>query len=163
MTRLVTMSSPAHDCVLKLKQLLGSKVKTSEKEIAMRSHDVSYHSPHPPHAVVYVESEADIVSIVKTCNAFHIPVIAVGGASSLEGHIIPTKERGAVILDTSNMDRIVAIHEKDLDVVVEPGVGWITLRDELEPLGLFYPPDPGSAACIGGMCGTNCSGTLAWR
>jgi D-lactate dehydrogenase (cytochrome) len=30
-------------------------------------------------------------------------------------------------------------------------------------LSLVFPPDPGAAAALGGMCGTSCSGTLAWR
>ncbi|KAJ1557926.1 hypothetical protein HK405_014831 [Cladochytrium tenue] len=51
----------------------------------------------------------------------------------------------------------------DQDVVVQPGISWIALREALAPRGLFFPPDPGAAACIGGMCGTNCSGTLAYR
>ena len=30
-----------------------------------------------------------------------------------------------------------------MDVVVEPGVGWIELNEYLKPHGLFFPLDPG--------------------
>jgi D-lactate dehydrogenase (cytochrome) len=96
------------------------------------------------------------------CNRFKIPVIPLAGGTSIEGHTIPT-ERGGIVLDVSNMDKIIAIHEKDMDVVVQPGVGWMELREVLSEYGLFFPPDPGAAACIGGMAGCNCSGTLAFR
>lgn len=30
-----------------------------------------------------------------------------------------------------------------MDVVVEPGIGWMELNEFLEPYGLFFPLDPG--------------------
>ncbi|KAK8274318.1 hypothetical protein V6Z12_A11G071000 [Gossypium hirsutum] len=48
-----------------------------------------------------------------------------------------------------------------MDVVVEPGIGWMELNEYLEPYGLFFPLDPGPGATIGGMCATRCSGSLA--
>jgi len=48
-------------------------------------------------------------------------------------------------------------------VVVQPAVGWENLNAELSKEGLFFPPDPGPGAMIGGMVGTGCSGTNAYR
>lgn len=144
-----------------LNAALPGMVRTDKNELSRRSHDVSYHKPHEPLAVVSVKSEQHIVDALKLCNRFGVAVIATAGCTSLEGHIIPTKD--TLIVDTSDMDRIVELHKEDLDVVVEPGVNWMDLKEHLEPHGLFYPPDPGASGCIGGMCGTNCSGTLAWR
>jgi D-lactate dehydrogenase (cytochrome) len=61
------------------------------------------------------------------------------------------------------MDKIVELHKDDLDVVVQPAVGWEGLNAELAEHGLFFPPDPGPGAMIGGMVGTGCSGTNAYR
>lgn len=36
-----------------------------------------------------------------------------------------------------------ALHVDDMDVVVEPGIGWMELNEYLEPYGLFFPLDPG--------------------
>ena len=55
------------------------------------------------------------------------------------------------------------LHKDDLDVVVQPAVGWELLNEELAKEGLFFPPDPGPGAMIGGMVGTGCSGTNAYR
>ncbi|KAK9170222.1 hypothetical protein Syun_002362 [Stephania yunnanensis] len=56
---------------------------------------------------------------------------------------------------------IKALHVEDMDVVVEPGIGWMDLNEYLAPYGLFFPLDPGPGATIGGMCATRCSGSLA--
>ncbi|SPJ75657.1 related to D-lactate dehydrogenase, mitochondrial precursor [Fusarium torulosum] len=61
------------------------------------------------------------------------------------------------------MDKILALHKEDLDVVVQPAVGWQELNDQLAQDNLFFPPDPGPGAMIGGMVGTGCSGTNAYR
>lgn len=86
---------------------------------------------------------------------------AFSGGTSLEGHFAPT--RGGVCIDFSRMNQILAIHKGDLDAVVQPAVGWEHLNDVLEKDGLFFPPDPGPGAMIGGMVGTGCSGTNAAR
>lgn len=61
------------------------------------------------------------------------------------------------------MDKILALHEDDLDVVVQPSIGWMKLNEDIKSSGLFFPVDPGPSAMIGGMVGTNCSGTNAVR
>ncbi|KAL5040108.1 hypothetical protein BDV3_002504 [Batrachochytrium dendrobatidis] len=152
------------ECIAELKSLLGvDRIITTASELKRRSHDLSYHEHHAPHAVIVVESEHHVCLVLKTCNKYKVPVIAVAGATSLEGHTIPTITHGAIILDLTSMDKVMDVHAEDLDCVVQPGVGWVDLKEHLEPLGLFFPPDPGAAACVGGMCGTNCSGTFAWR
>lgn len=60
------------------------------------------------------------------------------------------------------MNKILKIHSEDLDVVVQPGVSYTELNEVLAPEGLFFPPDPGPGAMIGGMVGTGCSGTNAY-
>ncbi|RBQ77714.1 hypothetical protein FVER14953_05713 [Fusarium verticillioides] len=59
------------------------------------------------------------------------------------------------------MNNIVELNKYDLDCVVQPGIGWMDLNEELAGHGLFFPPDPGPGAMIGGMVGTGCSGTNA--
>jgi D-lactate dehydrogenase (cytochrome) len=46
---------------------------------------------------------------------------------------------------------------------VQPALGWEELNEQLAKEGLFFPPDPGPGAMIGGMVGTGCSGTNAYR
>ncbi|KAK7967891.1 putative D-lactate dehydrogenase (cytochrome) [Apiospora aurea] len=58
---------------------------------------------------------------------------------------------------------VLSLHKDDLDVVVQPAVGWELLNEQLAQDNLFFPPDPGPGAMIGGMIGTGCSGTNAYR
>ncbi|KAI8896481.1 hypothetical protein BC833DRAFT_622107 [Globomyces pollinis-pini] len=138
------------------------RVEFDQKTLESYAHGLSYHAPIQPEMVFRAFSEKDIVNCLTTCNKYSIPVVTVSGRSSLEGQTVPLS-KGVVILDTSYMDKVVAIHEEDLDCVVEPGCNWVELAAELKECGLFFPPDPGMAAMIGGMCGTNCSGSFAWR
>lgn len=61
------------------------------------------------------------------------------------------------------MDAILSVHEDDMDVVVQPSVQWMELNEKIKYTGLFFPVDPGPSAKIGGMVGTSCSGTNAFR
>lgn len=61
------------------------------------------------------------------------------------------------------MDKVLALHEDDMDVVVQPGIGWMDLNSRISSSGLFFAVDPGPSAMIGGMVGTSCSGTNAVR
>lgn len=63
----------------------------------------------------------------------------------------------------SRMNKVLAFHEDDMDVVVQPGVNWVDLNNSIANSGLFLPLDPGPSAHIGGMIATNCSGTNAMR
>lgn len=140
-------------------------ITTEPSELA--SHSGSEWSSHPslpgdrPFCVVRPASTEDVSEIMKICHRRRIPVTAYSGGTSLEGHFAAT--RGGICIDFSRMDKILKLHKDDLDVVVQPAVGWESLNEELADQGLFFPPDPGPGAMIGGMVGTGCSGTNAYR
>ncbi|KAM3366243.1 hypothetical protein ACQJBY_015609 [Aegilops geniculata] len=75
-----------------------------------------------------------------TCNKYKVPIVPYGGATSIEGHTLAP--HGGVCIDMSSMKKIKSLHVEDMDVVVEPGVGWIELNGYLKPHGLFFPLDP---------------------
>ncbi|CBF82616.1 FAD-binding oxidoreductase [Aspergillus nidulans FGSC A4] len=114
-----------------------------------------------PFLVLYPSSTEEVSRIMKVCHQRLIPVTPYSGGTSLEGHFAPT--RGGVCIDFGRMNRILALHKSDLDVVVQPALGWEELNEELAGEGLFFPPDPGPGAMIGGMVGTGCSGTNAYK
>ena len=114
-----------------------------------------------PFLVLYPSTTEEVSKLVKICHDRRIPVTAYSGGTSLEGHYSAT--RGGICIDFSRMDKILKLHKEDLDVVVQPALGWELLNEELAKEGLFFPPDPGPGAMIGGMVGTGCSGTNAYR
>ncbi|CEL06719.1 Putative D-lactate dehydrogenase (Cytochrome) [Aspergillus calidoustus] len=114
-----------------------------------------------PFLVLYPSTTEEVSRIMKVCHQRRIPVTPYSGGTSLEGHFAPT--RGGVCVDFRRMDRILELHRGDLDVVVQPALGWEELNEHLADEGLFFPPDPGPGAMIGGMVGTGCSGTNAYR
>ena len=126
--------------------------------------DWSTHRPKPDEksfCIVYPGSTEEVSEVMKICHQRKIPVVGYSGGTSLEGHFTPT--RNGISIDFGRMNNILKLHKDDMDVIVQPAVGWELLNEELAKDGLFFPPDPGPGAMIGGMVGTGCSGTNAYR
>jgi len=144
-----------------LKQRFGDRLTTTESVRREHSHSTTYLPAQLPDAVVFAEQASDVEEIVLVCAEHKVPVIAFGVGSSLEGHV--NAPGGGVSIDTSRMNRIVAVNADDLDCTVEPGVTREQLNAYLRDTGLFFPIDPGANAPIGGMTATRASGTNAVR
>src|SRR2546425_11789829 len=147
--------------VNELKALLGERVSTSA---AVREHhgkDESYFPYALPDAVVFAETTEEVRDIVNICRRHPVPMIPFGVGTSLEGHILAVN--GGVTIDLSRMNAVLAVHEADLDAVVQAGVTRKQLNEYIKHTGLFFPIDPGADATLGGMTATRASGTNAVR
>ncbi|XP_043700070.1 uncharacterized protein LOC122650745 [Telopea speciosissima] len=101
----------------------------------------SFHTAvNVPDIVVFPRSEDEVSKIVRSCNNHKVPIVPYGGATSLEGHTL--SPHGGVCIDMSLMKNVKVLHLEDMDVVVEPGIGWMELNEYLESYGLFFPLDP---------------------
>src|SRR5258706_5202853 len=144
-----------------LKALLGERVSTSG---AVREHhgkDESYFPYAIPDVVVFVESTEEVRDVVNICRRHRVPMIPFGVGTSLEGHILAVE--GGVSVDLSRMNKVLQVHEADLDAVVQAGVTRKQLNEYIKHTGLFFPVDPGADATLGGMAATRASGTNAVR
>jgi D-lactate dehydrogenase (cytochrome) len=144
-----------------LKALLGERVSTSH---AVREHhgkDESYFPYALPDAVVFVKTTEEVRDVVNICRRHRVPMIPFGVGTSLEGHILAI--HGGVTIDLSQMNQVLAVHDQDLDAVVQAGVTRKQLNEHIKHTGLFFPIDPGADATIGGMTATRASGTNAVR
>ena len=147
--------------VAELKALLGDRVSTSH---AVREHhgkDESYFPYALPDVVVFPKTTEEVRDIVNLCRAHRVPIIPYGVGTSLEGHILAI--HGGVCIDMSQMNQVLAVHEADLDAVVQAGVTRKQLNEYIKHTGLFFPIDPGADATLGGMTATRASGTNAVR
>ena len=145
-----------------LRQRFGDRLQTGEAIRRQHANTLTWLDNQPPDAVIWVETAEEVVEIVGVARDHRAPIIPFGAGTSLEGHV--NAPFGGLSLDFSRMNKILAVNERDLDCVVQPGVSRKQLNDYLRDLGLFFPVDPGAEeATIGGMASTRASGTTAVR
>src|SRR3990172_6160198 len=139
------------------RKIVGSeRISTGESVLDLHGKDESYHSRRRPDVVIWPLSAEEVSQILNIANEKRIPVTPWGAGTSLEGNPIPVE--GGIVLDFQQMNHILQLMKEDLQVCVEAGVVYKELNQHLAPYGLFFPPDPGAAATIGGMVGNNASG-----
>ena len=144
-----------------LRQRFGDRCSTAAAVREQHGRGESVYDAAPPEAVVFCESNDDVVFIVRQAHEHAVPVIPFGVGSSLEGHLLAVQ--GGVSVDLSRMTKILAINAEDLTVTVQAGVTREQLNREIKDTGLFFPLDPGANASLGGMAATRASGTNAVR
>ena len=140
-----------------IRSIVGpDRMSQGESVLDLHSKDESFHQRKKPDLVVWPLSAEEISQILKLANERRIPVTPWGAGTSLEGNPIPVK--GGIVLDLQQMNRILELRTEDLQVRVEAGVIYKELNQYLSRYGLFFPPDPGASATVGGMVGNNASG-----
>lgn len=144
--------------IASLESIVGTEnISTGKSVIELHSGDESFHKRCMPEVVIFPKSSYHVQKIIEIANAKKIPVTPWGAGTSLEGNPIPVM--GGIILDMQQMNKIIEEREEDFQVVVEPGVVYNELNKKFLKKGLFFPPDPGASATIGGMVANNASGT----
>jgi D-lactate dehydrogenase (cytochrome) len=149
------------DITSALAKRYGNRVVTSSAVREQHGHTLTWIENQPPDVVVFPETTQEVSDIVKLCGGAGVPIVPFGTGTSLEGHV--NAPYGGVCVDTSLMKRVLAVHDEDLDCVVEAGVTRKELNEHLRDKGLFFPIDPGADASLGGMAATRASGTNAVR
>lgn len=150
----------------KIAKLLGPTNVSYDKDdlTAYATNSYSTHLPSPdqhPKMICYPRTTEEVSEVLKICHKYDVPVVPYSGGTSIEGNFIST--RPGLLLSLAHMDNIIKFNKQDLDVTVQPAVGWQDLNAYLEPEGFMIGPDPGPGGQIGGMIGTSCSGTNAAR
>ncbi|HXX33798.1 MAG TPA: FAD-binding oxidoreductase [Thermodesulfobacteriota bacterium] len=140
-----------------IKSIVGpERVSKGESVLDLHSKDESFHPRRKPDAVVWPLSAEEISQILKLADAKRIPISPWGAGTSLEGNPIPVE--AGIVLDLQQMNHVLELRTEDLQVRVEAGVIYKELNQHLSRFGLFFPPDPGASATIGGMVANNASG-----
>jgi FAD/FMN-containing dehydrogenase/Fe-S oxidoreductase len=114
-----------------------------------------------PKAVVLVESEDDIHTVVRYAVARGIPLTPRAAGTNLTGSAIGS----GIILDVSRMNRILEVNREERWARVQPGVVLAELNKQLGLQDLLFGPDPSSGEMckLGGMLANNSAGPHTLR
>lgn len=139
------------------------RLSRGDSVLDLHSRDESFHEARRPEAVAWPVSTDEVSRTLGWAWDRGIPVTPWGAGTSVEGNPVP--QRGGLVLDFAQMNRILDVRPEDFLVTVEPGVLYTELNTELNRrrTGLFFPPDPGAPASVGGMVANNASGIRTVR
>ena len=113
-----------------------------------------------PEALVRVRTTEEVSAIMRHAWERNIPVTVRGSGTGLVGAAVPIE--GGILLETTKMNKILALDPNNLTVTVQPGVLLMELAAFAEENDFLYPPDPGEkSATIGGNISTNAGGMRA--
>lgn len=133
-----------------------ANISTSQADIDLHAVDQGPHAGHPAEVVIWPAEAQQVADVLRLANENRIPVTPWGVGTGLEGNAIPL--HGGILLSLERMDKIVDVHQDDFQVTVQPGIPHKDLNEQLARYGLFFPPDPGANASIGGMLANNAAG-----
>jgi glycolate oxidase len=147
----VPFGSITPEITSRLAEIVGpAHLLVDEESRARYGRDETEELSFPPEIVLRPRTADEISRIMTIASHHRIPVTPRGGGTGLSGGALPVF--GGISLSVERMNSILEIDRENLQAVVEPGVITQTLHEEVEALGLFYPPDPASrgSSHIGG-------------
>jgi len=140
-----------------LQSIVGpERVSAAQADRVQHARDQSSHAGRLPDIVAWPQTTAEVSAILRHANEQRLPVTAWGAGTSLEGNPIPLF--GGIVLNFQRMNKIVQVHEADFQVTAQPGVLYKDMNQQLTRYGLFFAPDPGANASMGGMIANNAAG-----
>ena len=140
-----------------LRPRIAGDLRTDPLHRALYATDASLYR-EPPQAVLVPKHVDDVQAAIEEGARFGVPVVARGAGSSLAGSAVSA---GLVVDTTKHLGRIVALDPEARTATVQPGVVLDDLNAAAAAHGLTFGPDPASSnrATLGGMLGTNATGT----
>jgi glycolate oxidase len=121
--------------IKQLEQIAGSDNVFDDPVMKKRyGADQSFVKASRPDVIVRPQSVAAIQEIVRLASRTKTPLTPFSSGLNLHGAAIPAQ--GGLVLDMSGMDSIIEINDKDLYVIIEPGVTYAKLQEALEKQGL---------------------------
>lgn len=122
----------------KLMDIFGNRVRTDRVERKMYSYDVGalpglvkpFLPVGIPGGVVRPENDEQIVQLVRLADEENVKLVPRGMSTSGFGGVLP--EEGAIVIDISGMNRVIAIDKENLQVTVEAGIIWEQLQRQLK-------------------------------
>jgi len=147
--------------LIKLKDIAGEQNVIVGDDINLDyAHDELGGVERMPEVLIRVHTTEEISEIMKYAYERTIPVTVRGSGTGLVGAAVPVE--GGILLETTQMNKILELDADTLTVTVQPGVLLMELATFCEENDFLYPPDPGEkSATIGGNISTNAGGMRA--
>jgi len=144
----------------KLRKIVGPDLVTNDEYIRYtysKTADAVYQ--HMPDYVVRPKTPEEVAEILRMANQEKVPVVPRGGGAGLMAGAVP--HRGGIVLDMTEMRKIIEINIEDQVVTVECGITWAELNKELYKKGFYtgcLGPGSGMSAVVGGGLSHNSVG-----
>lgn len=107
-----------------------------EPTLEQYSKDISFVKPIKPEGVLKLHNAGDIQRLIKFANETLTPLVPVSsGPPHFRGDTVPSTG-GVIIVDLSDMKKIIRVDRPNRVVMVEPGVTFGELKPEVEKAGL---------------------------
>ena len=116
-----------------------------------------------PDAVVFPRTTEDVSRLARWAFENKLVLVGRGAGTGRSGGAVP--ERGGIVVEFSQMDRLLELDAASRIVVVQPGMVNLNLDNIVKAKGLYYPPDPssGRVATIGGNVAENAGGPHCFK
>jgi len=145
-------------------EVLGKdKVLNSDQILNRFDHVWNTDKPLLAKAVVLAKNTADIVHVLKICNAANQSVIVHGGLTNLVGSTRSTPND--IVLSLEKMNKILELDEMSRTMTVEAGCILENIQQSASEKNLLFPLNFGAkgSAQIGGCVATNAGGLRVLR
>lgn len=115
--------------------------------------------------IVRPASTAELAAAVKICAAAGVPMVPVGGNTSMVGGAVPDESGRQVVVSLARLNRIRDIDPLDMTMTAEAGVVLKTAQDKAAEAGCLFPLSLGAegTATVGGVLSTNAGGNTTVR
>ena len=142
-----------------ISRIVGPEYLTTQKDDLSKHGSDGTKMVFRPDAVVLPRTSQEVSQIFVLANKEGFPIIPRGAGSGMTGGALPVQ--AGLVLAMDRFNRILSIDADNLIAKVESGVITAHLQEQVEKIGLFYPPDPASAdiSTIGGNV-AECAGGL---
>ncbi|MES0350348.1 MAG: FAD-linked oxidase C-terminal domain-containing protein, partial [Desulfobacteria bacterium] len=128
----------------KIEAIVGREhVTTAEEDLLCYAYDATNQHCRPD-AVAFPANANQVSDILKLANEHRFYVVPRGAGTGMTGGALAVQ--GGLVLVMTRFSRILTIDTDNLVAEAEPGVVTGHFQEVVEEKGLFYPPDPSSAA-----------------
>ena len=134
-------------------QIVGSdNLRDDEASLRLVSEDIWAASEHIAALIVAPETTEQLAAVIALAHEAGLPIAPRGAGMGYTSSYVPAAPN-TVSIDTTRMNKVLAISAEDMTVTVQAGCSWLDLNEALKPLGLrtpFWGPMSGIASTIGG-------------